>query len=46
LRGAPPGLRFRWDEATVRAGLNFTLTTTLGNLDLLGEVLAVGVTNN
>jgi anaerobic selenocysteine-containing dehydrogenase len=42
LRGAPPGLRFRWDEATVRAGLNFTLTTTLGNLDLLGEVAGGG----
>jgi hypothetical protein len=37
LRGAPPGLPFRWDEATIRAGLNFTLTTSLGDLDLLGE---------
>jgi hypothetical protein len=24
LRGAPPGLPFRWDERTVQAGLNFT----------------------
>jgi len=42
LRGAPPGLPFRFDEATVRSGLNFTLTTTLGELDLLGEVAGGG----
>lgn len=42
LRGAPPGLPFRWDEATVRAGLNFTLTTRIGDLDLLGEVAGGG----
>ena len=38
LRGAPAGLPFRFDEATVRAGLNFTLTTEAGPLDLLGEI--------
>jgi predicted nucleotidyltransferase len=38
LRGAPPGLPFRWDERTIQGGLNFTLTTSLGDLDLLGEV--------
>src|SRR5436190_24261688 len=38
LRGAPAGLPFKFDEATVRAGLNFTLRTTLGDVDLLGEV--------
>jgi predicted nucleotidyltransferase len=38
LRGAPPGLPFQWDERTVESGLNFTLTTSLGDLDLLGEV--------
>jgi predicted nucleotidyltransferase len=42
LRGAPVGLPFRFDEATVQAGLNFTLTTTLGDLDLLGEVTGGG----
>jgi len=42
LRGAPPGLPFRWDEATIRAGLNFTLTTTLGDVDFLGEVSGGG----
>ncbi|MSU59363.1 MAG: hypothetical protein EXS35_14530 [Pedosphaera sp.] len=42
LRGAPEGLPFRWDEATIRNGLNFTLTTSLGDLDLLGEVAGGG----
>jgi len=42
LRGAPPNLPFRWDEASVRRGLNFTLTTTVGDLDLLGEITAGG----
>ena len=38
LRDAPPALPFSWDEKTIRAGLNFTLTTTLGDLDLFGEI--------
>lgn len=38
LRGAPPGLPFTWDAETISRGLNFTLTTTAGDLDLLGEV--------
>ena len=42
LRGAPPGLPFRWDEQTIQAGLNFTLTTTAGDLDLLGDVTGGG----
>jgi hypothetical protein len=42
LRGVPPGLPFRLDEKTLRAGLNFTLTTKAGDLDLLGEVTGVG----
>jgi predicted nucleotidyltransferase len=42
LRGAPPGLPFHWDEETVRRGLNFTLTTALGDLDLLGEITGGG----
>ena len=36
LRGAPAGLPFVFDAQTVRNGLNFTLTTDLGDLDLLG----------
>jgi len=42
LRGAPPGLPFLWDEETLRHGLNFTLETDLGNLDLLGEIAGGG----
>ncbi|HEY6168267.1 MAG TPA: hypothetical protein VI454_09530 [Verrucomicrobiae bacterium] len=42
LRGAPEGLPFTWDEKTIRMGLNFTLTTDLGDLDLLGEVVGAG----
>lgn len=42
LRGAPPGLPFRWDFETVRRGLNFTLITRIGALDLLGEVTGGG----
>lgn len=42
LRGAPPGLPFKFDEQTVRNGLNFTLDTTLGSVDLLGEVAGGG----
>lgn len=42
LRGVPPGLPFCWDEATVHAGLNFTLTTDRGDVDLLGEVAGGG----
>lgn len=38
LRGVPPGLPFDWSPATLRMGLNFTLTTRLGDLDLLGEI--------
>jgi predicted nucleotidyltransferase len=38
LRGAPPGLPFLWDVETLRRGLNFTLTTDIGDIDLLGEV--------
>lgn len=42
LRGAPPGLPFILDEKTIRMGLNFTLTTDAGELDLLGEVTGGG----
>jgi hypothetical protein len=42
LRGAPKELPFRLDAATLRAGLNFTLTSTGGDIDLLGEILGVG----
>ena len=42
LRGAAPGLPFRWDVATVERGLNFTLVTTIGDIDLLGEITGGG----
>jgi hypothetical protein len=42
LRGVPPGLPFHWDVPTIQAGLNFTLTTDLGAIDLLGEVAGLG----
>ena len=41
-RGAPPGLPFKLDFRTLKNGLNFTLTTDLGDLDLFGEVPAGG----
>jgi hypothetical protein len=42
LRGVPKDVPFRLDAATVLAGLNFTLDTDLGALDLLGEVPPLG----
>ena len=42
LRGAPPGLPFRFDADTIRRGLNFTLRTSAGNLDVLGEATGDG----
>lgn len=41
-RGLPENLPFIWDEQTLRNGTNFTFTTDLGDLDLLGEVAGVG----
>lgn len=42
LRGAPPGLPFRLDADTMARGLNFTLRTSAGDLDLLGEATGGG----
>ena len=42
LRGVQPGLPFVLDEETLRSGLNFTLTSKLGDLDLLGEIVGGG----
>lgn len=41
-RGAPAGLPFRWGVETLARGLNFTLATTIGDLDLLGEIAGGG----
>ena len=42
LRNAPKGLPFILDAETLKRGLNFTFTTNIGDLDLLGEVRGVG----
>lgn len=42
LRGAPSELPFFFDARTLRSGLNFTLVTDAGELDLLGEVTGLG----
>jgi hypothetical protein len=42
LRGAPSGIPFIWDRNTLRNGLNFTLSTELGDIDLLGEIAGIG----
>jgi predicted nucleotidyltransferase len=41
-RGAPAGLPFEWSVARLRAGMNFTLTTSAGAIDLLGEITGGG----
>ena len=41
-KGAPPGLPFEWNEAAVGRGLNFTLTSGIGDIDLLGEITGGG----
>lgn len=42
LRDAPSGLPFRLDAETIQRGLNFTLMTDLGALDLFGEITGGG----
>ena len=42
LRGAPRGLPFQWDRATLERGLNFTLITSAVDLELLGESVGRG----
>lgn len=42
LRGAPSGLPFTFDARTGEQGMNFTLSTDLGDLDFLGEVSGLG----
>lgn len=43
LRGAPAGIPFLWDAKTLQFGLNFTLETDFGDLDLIGEVAGIGM---
>jgi hypothetical protein len=42
LRGAPRGLPFEWSRPTLEHGLNFTLATSLGDIDLIGEIAGGG----
>ena len=42
LRGVPAGLPFKLDAPTIQRGLNFTLDTDFGPLDLLGEATGGG----
>ena len=48
LRGkdVPPRLSFVLDAQTLEMGLNFTLTTDVGDVDLLGEISGVGGYND
>jgi hypothetical protein len=42
LRGAPRDLPFDLDARSLSSGLNFTLASEIGDIDLLGEVPGVG----
>jgi hypothetical protein len=42
LRNAPVGLPFRFDAETIIRGLNFTLSTDLGDVDFVAEVAGLG----
>lgn len=41
-RNWPEGLPFIFDESTLRNGTNFTFDTSIGAIDLLGEVKGIG----
>jgi len=42
LRGADKDLPFIFDTKTLKMGLNFTFSTNIGDIDLLGEVTGLG----
>ncbi len=42
LRGAPRDLPFIFDARTLKAGLNFTFSTDVGDIDLIGELSGIG----
>ncbi len=46
LRGAPKDLPFIFDEKTLKAGMNFTFSSELGDIDLLGEIGGIGFYEN
>jgi hypothetical protein len=46
LRGVTDDLPFCLDAATIAGGMNFTLATDMGDIDLFGEVAGVGGYND
>ena len=46
LRGAPKDLPFIFDAMTLKKGLNFALSTDIGDIDLIGEIQGVGYYND
>lgn len=42
LRGAPKDLPFIFDVKTLEMGLNFTFSTDIGDIDLIGGVKGIG----
>jgi hypothetical protein len=42
LRAIPDQVPFRLDVSALRSGMNFTLTTDVGDVDILGEVTGMG----
>ncbi|HKO60616.1 MAG TPA: hypothetical protein VJV03_05610 [Pyrinomonadaceae bacterium] len=42
MRGVAEDLPFQWKEQTIKKGLNFTLITSAGALDLFGEIIGGG----
>ena len=42
LRGAEKDLPFIFDTETLQKGLNFTFSTDIGDIDLIGEVSGIG----
>lgn len=42
LRGAPSSLPFRLDAKSLASGLNFTLQSSIGEIDLMGELTGLG----
>lgn len=45
-RNWPEGLPFFFDESSLSSGTNFTFETTIGDIDLLGEVKGIGDFND
>lgn len=42
LRAVPDQVPFQLDPTALRSGMNFTLTTDVGDVDILGEVTGMG----